>query len=143
MKKIKLKKRVNKEKKENKTTSQFKKNWQKGNVFEKILIVVMLLLVGGFACGLAFFTYVVIAAPKFDPQSLYTKEASILYDSKGDELARLGTENRQKVTYDELPEVFIDALVATEDSRYFQHSGVDMARFLKATIGQVDRKSVV
>ena len=97
----------------------------------------MLLLVGGFACGLAFFIYVVIAAPKFDPQSLYTKEASILFDSKGEELARLGTENRQKVTYDELPEVFIDALVATEDSRYFQHSGVDMARFLKATIGQV------
>ena len=68
---------------------------------------------------------------------MYTKEASILFDSKGEELARLGTENRQKVTYDELPEVFIDALVATEDSRYFQHSGVDMARFLKATIGQV------
>ena len=137
MKKIKLKRKVNKVKKENITTSQFKKNWQKGNIFEKILIVIMLILVSGFACGLAFFIYVVIAAPKFDPQSLYTKEASILFDSKGEELARLGTENRQKVTYDELPEVFIDALVATEDSRYFQHSGVDMARFLKATIGQV------
>ena len=137
MKKIKLKRKFNKVKKENITTSQFKKNWQKGNIFEKILIVIMLILVSGFACGLAFFIYVVIAAPKFDPQSLYTKEASILFDSKGEELARLGTENRQKVTYDELPEVFIDALVATEDSRYFQHSGVDMARFLKATIGQV------
>lgn len=54
MKKIKLKKKVNKVKKENKTTSQFKKNWQKGNIFEKVLIVIMLLLVGGFACGLAF-----------------------------------------------------------------------------------------
>ena len=63
MKKIKLKRKVNKVKKENITTSQFKKNWQKGNIFEKVLIVIMLLLVGGFACGLAFFIYVVIAAP--------------------------------------------------------------------------------
>ena len=79
--KIKLKRKVNKVKKENITTSQFKKNWQKGNIFEKILIVIMLILVSGFACGLAFFIYVVIAAPKFDPQSLYTKEASILFVS--------------------------------------------------------------
>ena len=138
MKKIKIKKRSKKTPKEdNKTISQFKKTFKKGNIAEKILIIIMLFLVVGFALALMFFAYVVIKAPKFDVESLYTKEASILLDKNGEEFARLGTENRQKVTYDELPEVFIDALVATEDSRYFQHSGVDMARFLKATIGQV------
>ena len=138
MKKIKIKKRSKKTPKEdNKTISQFKKTFKKGNIAEKILIIIMLFLVVGFALALVFFAYVVIKAPKFDVESLYTKEASILLDKNGEEFARLGTENRQKVTYDELPEVFIDALVATEDSRYFQHSGVDMARFLKATIGQV------
>ena len=138
MKKIKIKKRSKKTPiEDNKTISQFKKTFKKGNLAEKILIIIMLFLVVGFALALVFFAYVVIKAPKFDVESLYTKEASILLDKNGEEFARLGTENRQKVTYDELPEVFIDALVATEDSRYFQHSGVDMARFLKATIGQV------
>ena len=44
-------------------------------------------------------------------------------------------EMRENVTYDDLPEVFIDALIATEDSRFFQHNGFDAARFLKASVG--------
>lgn len=39
--------------------------------------------------------------------------------------------------YDELPEVLIDAIVATEDSRFFSHKGVDWARFLKASFQQL------
>ena len=46
-------------------------------------------------------------------------------------------EKRESVTYDKLPQVLIDAIVATEDSRFFQHNGVDGARFLKASLGQV------
>ena len=46
-------------------------------------------------------------------------------------------QKREKVTYEELPEVLIDAIIATEDSRFFQHNGFDAPRFVKATIGQV------
>lgn len=41
---------------------------------------------------------------------------------------------RESITFDDLPQVLVDALVATEDSRFYQHNGVDMARFMKATI---------
>ena len=44
---------------------------------------------------------------------------------------------RDKITYDELPEVLVDAIVATEDSRFFQHNGFDAPRFFKASLGQV------
>ena len=57
---------------------------------------------------------------------------TILYDQDGREFARLGSEKREKVTYDKLPEVLIDAIVATEDSRYFLHNGFDAPRFVKA-----------
>ena len=123
-----------------KGTSEFKKfknKFKTGNVGEKILTIIMLFIVLIFIAGISFVIYIVIAAPDFDIERLYTKESSIIYDASGNEIARLGTENRERVSYDDLPEVFIDALVATEDSRYFQHNGVDMARFLKATIGQV------
>lgn len=116
---------------------KFRLRFKKGNIGEKILTLFMLLMVLVFIAVLAFVIYIIISAPEFDAEKLYTKEASIIYDAKGNEIARLGTENRERVTYDDLPEVFIDALVATEDSRFFQHSGVDMARFLKATLGQL------
>ncbi len=121
--------------------NKFKNKWKQSNIGEKILTLIMLVIVGVFICGIAFVVYIVISAPEFDIENLYTKEASIIYDAEGNEIARLGTENRERVTYDELPEVFIDALVATEDSRFFQHNGVDMARFLKATVGQLLGKS--
>jgi penicillin-binding protein 1A len=33
--------------------------------------------------------------------------------------------NRTPVTYDQLPKILVDALVATEDNRFYKHSGVD------------------
>ena len=140
MKKIKIKKRTKKtniKSNDKGNLSAFKRRFKKGNLGEKILIIIMLILVSVFILGFAFAIYIVISAPDFDANNLYTKEASIVYDSENNEIARLGTENRQRVTYDDLPEVFVDALVATEDSRFFQHHGVDIARFIKASIGQV------
>jgi penicillin-binding protein 1A len=85
---------------------------------------------------LIFGLYIIISAPDFNQTKLYNKEASVIYDKDGKEIARVGSENRVLVTYDDLPEVFVDALVATEDSRFFQHNGFDAARFLKASISQ-------
>ena len=84
-----------------------------------------------------FFFYIYKSAPEFDPTQLYNKEASLIYDSQNNLIATLGREKRENVDYDELPQVFVDALVATEDARFFQHNGFDLPRFIKASIGQV------
>lgn len=84
-----------------------------------------------------FLIYVTIKAPEFDVKELDKKESTILYDKDGNEIIKLGTEMRDKVTYEELPQVLVDAIIATEDSRFYQHNGFDAPRFLKATLGQV------
>lgn len=95
-------------------------------------------------CGIAlmigiiiFATYIVLNAPTFNTEKLYNKEASIFLDKDGNEFARVGAEQRDLVYYDDLPEVLIDAIVATEDSRFFQHNGFDVVRFVKASLGQL------
>jgi penicillin-binding protein 1A len=85
----------------------------------------------------AFLIYVVINAPNFNPENLYKKEATILYDSKNNMIAKLGAEKREIVSYEDLPQVLIDAIIATEDARYYQHIGFDLPRFLKASLGQL------
>ena len=85
---------------------------------------------------IVFFSYVIIKAPKFDPNNLKFTQMSELYDKDGNIIVKLGNENRTEITYDDLPEVLIDAIVATEDSKFFQHNGFDLARFVKASIGQ-------
>ena len=55
----------------------------------------------------------------------------------GEIYAKLGSEKREKISYDEMSQVLIDAIIATEDSRFFQHNGFDLPRFIKASIGQL------
>ncbi len=86
---------------------------------------------------LIFALYIIITAPDFDKTLLYNKEATVIYDVNGNELVRTGESNSELVSYDELPQVLIDAIVATEDSRFFQHTGLDAPRFVMASFGQL------
>ena len=105
--------------------------------FRKVLTVLL-----GFAifCVFAvalFMIYIVVSTGKFDPEALKNQDQTVVYDKDNNVIATLGAQKRESVTYDELPQVLVDAIVATEDSRYYQHNGVDTARFLKASILQV------
>ncbi|CAG5085566.1 transglycosylase domain-containing protein [Parvicella tangerina] len=52
--------------------------------------------------------------------------ASVVYSEDGKELGKYFIENRTNAYYNELSPYLINALIATEDERFHQHSGVDM-----------------
>lgn len=140
-KKIKVVKESKKIKTEKQPKVKEKKKKSKKQKIIKILLITFLVLfiLGLVAIG-GFCYYIVSTAPKFDPKQLYHKEATILYDSENKIITKLGNEKRENITYDKLPEVLIDAIIATEDSRFFQHNGFDLPRFVKATMGQIAGK---
>ncbi|MBR1413524.1 MAG: transglycosylase domain-containing protein [Bacilli bacterium] len=110
----------------------------------KKMIVLNILVFGAIGLTslfLLFALFIIISSPDFDKSLLYKSESTVLYAKDGSEISRIGSENRVLVTYEDLPEVLIDAIVATEDSRYFQHNGFDAARFTKATFGQLTGNS--
>ncbi|MBO0342154.1 MAG: transglycosylase domain-containing protein [Bacteroidota bacterium] len=62
-----------------------------------------------------------------------TNLATEFISSDGETLGKLYlNDNRTPVTYDGLPENLVNALVATEDARYFDHSGIDARGTLRA-----------
>ena len=61
--------------------------------------------------------------------------ATQVIDIKSREIGRYYTQNRLPVTYDELNPHLIDALVATEDERFFSHAGVDVKALSRVFIG--------
>ncbi len=113
------------------------KSRKKRRVINILLILFLTLGILALIFFAAFLVYVTVNAPKFDVTELNKKESTIIYDKDGNQIIKLGAEMRDKVKYDELPEVLVDAIIATEDSRYYQHNGIDMARFIKASFGQV------
>lgn len=111
---------------------------KKKKKFFKILAIIFIIgCIGAMVGGSAFIFMIVKNAPEFNPNNLYTQESSTLYDINGDVIAKLGSEKREKVTYDQLSQVLIDAIVATEDSNFFSHNGFDLSRFLVASVKQV------
>lgn len=123
MKKIKIKRK--------KKTTANKKTWK------SLLSISLFVAIGLVSTFLIFALYIVLTSPDFKKTELYQTEPTILYDVDGKEFARVGSEDSDLITYDELPDVLVDALVATEDSRFFQHNGLDLFRFLKASALQL------
>ena len=105
----------------------------KKSLIRKILTILLGLAIIGIFAMMAFMIYIVISTGDFDPEALKNQDQTVVYDKDGKIFATLGDEKRESVSYDDLPQVLIDALIATEDSRFYEHNGVDMARFLKAT----------
>ncbi|MDD2960871.1 MAG: transglycosylase domain-containing protein [Muribaculaceae bacterium] len=64
------------------------------------------------------------------------KFASVLYSSDGEELGRFyqSKGNRVYVDFDDISQHMIDALVATEDVRFNEHSGIDIRALFRAII---------
>lgn len=127
-------------KKRKKTSKPKDKKTTKKQKKKVIQIILIIFIIGISLCiigGIAFCSYIVSHAPKFNPNELYAKDSSILYDVNGNIMAKLGAEKRTKISFDELPEVLIDAIIATEDSNFFEHNGFDLPRFLKASATQV------
>jgi len=117
-------------------------NYYKASKKRKVVKSAFIILLGlgiiGIFAFVIFFVYIATtASPKYDEKKLIRGETTLIYDKNDELMTTLGTEKREKVTYDELPEVLVDAIIATEDSRFFQHNGLDAPRFAKAVIGQL------
>lgn len=60
--------------------------------------------------------------------------ASEVISIEGKTLGKYFKENRTPVKYKELPDNLIKALVATEDERFFEHSGIDLKSTVRAIV---------
>ena len=136
-KKISTKEENKKKKKADNRRKEEKQKKKKKSVLKTLLSIFLSLCILGVFAVAAFMVYIVVSTEDFDPEALKNQDQTVVYDRNGIEFATLGDEKRESVDFDDLPQVLIDAIIATEDSRYYEHNGVDMARFIKASILQV------
>ncbi|NKB68818.1 MAG: PBP1A family penicillin-binding protein [Candidatus Latescibacteria bacterium] len=65
------------------------------------------------------------------------KRVTKVYSTDGKHLKDFLEENREILTYEEIPQAMQDALVAIEDRRFFSHWGVDIRRIFGAILANV------
>lgn len=63
--------------------------------------------------------------------SIHHEQATLVFDRDGELIGKVFAKDRTNVKYEDLPEHLIDALVATEDARFFSHQGIDGRSYIR------------
>src|SRR5215831_9600167 len=74
-------------------------------------------------------------ANEFDLSKLDSVEsASIIYDRYGQVFGKIFIQNREQVPLSQISQNLIDAVIASEDSRFYEHQGVDFLGIFRALL---------
>lgn len=121
------------------------KSKKKKNSNPKYIGVLWKIFIGLWILVFLFFTFLSLGwlgkMPSFEQlENPHSNQATEVYSADGELLGLIGIENRSDVTYDEISPNVINALIATEDVRFYHHSGIDarsLARvFFKTLVGR-------
>jgi penicillin-binding protein 1A len=130
-------------------TTRQKTKAPKKSVYPKIVTTLWLLFLGGFA---VFILYIYAVSINFlnlfgELPNLRTLEnpkselASELFSADNVRLGSYFRENRSPVDYEDLPDNLINALIATEDVRFEEHSGIDAEATARVVVSVLSGQS--
>lgn len=69
----------------------------------------------------------------------YGAQTTLIYDSKNRVIAALYKEHRLPVPLEQISQPLVQAVIAAEDRRFYEHNGVDIRRVLAAMVADVRR----
>ena len=106
---------------------------------------IVIVVVGGFSVG-ACLAAVIPGAQVIGAAHHYTGEIKTLgelsqrttvFDANGAQIGVLGTQDRQPVTFEEIPKPIINAVIAIEDQTFWENPGVDVSGVFRAFVENV------
>jgi len=114
---------------------RFRAPWYKRPVFYVPAALLAALLIGSGIYLSMVASELNARAAEFDLGKLEQMEsASVILDRNEKIFGQIYVENRQTVPYDQLPPDLINAVVAVEDSKFYQHHGYDFFGIVRATL---------
>ena len=106
--------------------------WRKGLWALMSLAFLLLICFGGF--------YIYAESQLPDVDSLKNVQLQVplqIYSQEGRLIQEYGEKKRIPVTYDEIPQALVHALISTEDQRFFEHPGVDVMGLGRAAVRMI------
>jgi 1A family penicillin-binding protein len=70
-------------------------------------------------------------------------QSTLIYDSKDRLISALYREHRVPVALEQMSEPLVNAVLATEDKRFYEHSGVDLRRIAGSMLANIRRGRIV
>jgi penicillin-binding protein 1A len=113
---------------------------EKGKLL-KIFLLLIFLGLAAFLGGIygSYRTIIGDLPPVSDIESFRPKLITTVYSESGEVLKEFAQERRVEVSFEQIPDVLIRAIVATEDPSFFRHSGVALRGILRAIWADVSK----
>lgn len=70
-------------------------------------------------------------------------EPMVVYDAKGNIIAELGAERRYPISIEQMPPYVYQSVVAVEDARFYEHSGIDPLGIARAMVSNIKAGKMV
>lgn len=102
-----------------------KRRWWRRLLAYLTLLFLILLLGGMTFAGVLYYQVAQMMPSVSVIENYQPRDASFIYSADGVLLARIAEEYREPATLEEIPKHLINATIAKEDRRFWQHSGVD------------------
>jgi penicillin-binding protein 1A len=104
------------------------------NIFTRSILTLLSLFITVVALGSFVFLYLDTELPNVgELKTLQLQSPIRIYTVDGKLISEFGELHRTPVTFEQIPKPLINAVLATEDQRYFEHMGVDPYGLLRAT----------
>lgn len=124
----------------NKNTAKELSNPETSKKYRKWILLLYALFLGGWAILILLFILIsqgkLGVMPTFEElENPFISQASVIYSDDGVELGSYFIENRKDIDFRELSPDVVNALVSTEDIRFFDHSGIDFKALVRVFLG--------
>src|SRR5438309_2347006 len=117
------------------TYERFDRRWYSKPEFYVPAVGVLLLVIGALVYLFFLTAQLSAEAATFDLSKLEQMEsASVILDRNDKIFGQIYVENRETVPYDQLPRDLVNAVVAVEDAKFYQHGGYDFFGILRAAL---------
>ncbi len=104
---------------------------------KSLLTLASLLLSFLIFMGLAYI-YLEINLPDVETlKDIHFQEPLRIYSADGKLIEEFGSTRRIPIEISEVPKILINAILATEDQRFFEHPGIDLPGLIRATINMI------
>ncbi len=118
------------------TSNTATKQSHKSSRTKTLLLALVLFCVCMGACVTVYATTVISRAPAIDTSDIYASlsQSSVLYDDEGNVYDTVSVDGGKRVnlSYEEIPEDLINAVVALEDKTFWSHHGFNIIRIFGA-----------
>lgn len=102
------------------------------NILKKLALFVIVITIFVVMTIIGAFLYATPQVPEIDSlRNVKLQTPMRIFTSDGKLIGEFGDVRREPVSYEQIPQNFINALISTEDQRFYEHSGVDLQGLLR------------